>query len=58
MRLNVRFVICHARSYRNMIVIKHWLFEANFPPAVLNPCQTVSDERKVAEIGVDGDTGD
>tara|TARA_A100001388_G_C28361384_1_gene308092 strand:- start:264 stop:389 length:126 start_codon:yes stop_codon:yes gene_type:complete len=41
-----------------MIVIKHWLFEANLPPAMLNPRQTVSDEREVAEIGVDGDTGD
>ncbi len=38
-----------------MIVIKHWLFEANLPPAMLNPRQTMSDEREVAEIGVDGD---
>jgi hypothetical protein len=39
-------------------VIKYWLLEANLPSAMLNPCQTMSDEGKVAEIGVDGDTGD
>ena len=40
-----------------MIEIKHWLLEANLPSAMLNPRQTMSDEREVAEIGVDGDTG-
>jgi hypothetical protein len=41
-----------------MIEIKHWLLEANLPAAMLNPRQTVSDEREMAQIGVDGDTGD
>jgi len=41
-----------------MIVIKHWLLEANLSTAMLNPRQTMSGERGMAEIGVDGDTGD
>lgn len=41
-----------------MIVIKHRSLEANLPSAILNPRQTMSDEREVAEIGVDRDTGD
>ena len=40
-----------------MIMIKHWLLEANLATAMLNPRETMSDEREMAEIGIDGDTG-